>query len=170
MSRLFPIVFLLLCACARDQATTPVWSSLEPEDFSTPFEVQRSGEKRELKDCTTLVKAVREKFETENPADYAVFLATAERCLAHEAVAAAHPYTRSNWTPTDQLPAAALPGAGWESRTKLVAKGDFDGDSWEDRLYQVEQWATRGTNRQVRFVLCTKKDAAPVAILKQLAL
>ena len=148
----------------------PVWSALAAEDFSTPFEVQRSGEKRELKDCAGVVKAVREKFETENPADYAVFLATAERCVAHQAIAAAQPYSRSNWTATDQLPAEALPGAGWESRTKLVAKGDFDGDSFEDRLYQIEQWATRGTNRQVRFVVMTKKNALPVAILQDLAL
>lgn len=159
---------LILCGC-REQAQTPVWSSLDAEDFSTPFEVQRSGEKRGLKDCAGVVKAAREKFETENPADYAVFLATAERCLAQEAVAAARAYTRSNWGPNDQIPAAALPGAGWESRTKLVAKADFDGDSLEDRLYQIEQWATRGTNRRVRFVVVTKKDSSPMAIWKELA-
>lgn len=154
------LVLIFILATCREQPRQPVWSALAAEDFSEPFDVIRSGERRQLRDCPSVLAAIHDGFETTQPADYPVLLVTAGRCRARQAIAQAKPFARTFWAESDRLPPEALPGAGWEYKTTLIARGDFDGDGAEDRLYQVDEWASHGTSRRARFLIFTRAAAS----------
>lgn len=159
------ILLLLQAACRRHQPL-PVWTSLDTRDaFTPPYEVFHSGQRREVANCDSAIAAVRDGFEPRNPADYPPLRRAARQCQAQQLVASARPSASTHWNDADSAPAALLPGPGWQSRVTLAARGDFNGDSLEDRLFSVEQWASQGTARQVRFLLLEKKSATSAPAL-----
>lgn len=164
------LLLLLQAACHREPAL-PVWTNLDTRDaFTPPFEVFRSGERREVNSCDSAVAAIRDGFEPRNPVDYAPLRLAALHCRAQQLVASAQPSTSTHWTGTDSVPAALLPAEGWHYRVTLAARGDFNADGLEDRLFSLEQWPSSGTARQVRFLLLEKKSAtAPPAVFRELA-
>lgn len=163
------VLLFLQTACHR-QPATPVWTNLDTRTaFSPPYEVFRSGERREVSNCDSAIPAIRDGFEPRNPADYAPLRLAALHCQAQQIVASARASTTTHWNDGDSVPSTLLPGEGWHYRVTLAARGDFNGDSLEDRLFSVEQWPTQGSTRQVRFLLLEKRTAnsAP-ALLREL--
>lgn len=164
------LVLLLLQAGCHRAPSLPVWTNLDTRDaFTPPYEVFGSGERREVSNCDSAIAAIRDRFEPRNPVDYPPLRLAALQCQAQQLVASARASTITHWNDADPAPAALLPGDGWQSRVTLTARGDFNGDSLEDRLFLIEQWPKQGTNRQVRFLLLEKKTAtSPPSLLRQL--